>query len=152
VKYQAKVGIALIVLAAGAAPVAAQTVVDGDTIRLDGTTYRLYGIDAPEMDQTCGDWPAGVIATRALEMLIKGKTVVCEPRRIDHHGRTVAKCLADGEDLGRAMVKLGMAWAFTRYSLDYAEAEEKAKAKGLGVHAKVCELPWEWRERERQRR
>jgi endonuclease YncB( thermonuclease family) len=37
-----------------AAPIAAQTIVDGDTIKLNGTTYRLWGIDAPEMHQTCG--------------------------------------------------------------------------------------------------
>jgi endonuclease YncB( thermonuclease family) len=150
VEYQAKVGIALIVLAAWAAPVAAQTVVDGDRIKLDGTTYRLWGIDAPEIDQTCGDWPAGVVATGALEMLIKGKAVVCEAKTTDRHGRTVAICRADGEDLGRAMVQLGMAWAFTRYSQDYAAAEAKARAKHIGVHAQVCELPWDWRARHRE--
>lgn len=32
--------------AAMAAPAAGQTLVDGDTIRLDGTTYRIWGIDA----------------------------------------------------------------------------------------------------------
>jgi endonuclease YncB( thermonuclease family) len=34
-------------------------VVDGDTIKLNGTTW---GIDAPEMAQTCADWSAGVAA------------------------------------------------------------------------------------------
>jgi endonuclease YncB( thermonuclease family) len=28
-------------------------VVDGDTIKIDGTRIRLFGIDAPEKDQTC---------------------------------------------------------------------------------------------------
>lgn len=28
-------------------------VVDGDTIEVAGTTYRLHGIDAPEAGQTC---------------------------------------------------------------------------------------------------
>jgi len=34
-------------------------VTDGDTIKLNGTTYRLWGIDAPETKQWCGDYPAG---------------------------------------------------------------------------------------------
>src|SRR6476661_7055683 len=36
----------------------AQTVVDGDTIKLNGTTYRIWGIDAAETKQACG-WVAG---------------------------------------------------------------------------------------------
>jgi hypothetical protein len=32
------------------------------------------------------------------------------------------------------MVSAGMAWAFTRYSLDYAGLELAAAADGLGVH------------------
>jgi endonuclease YncB( thermonuclease family) len=38
-------------------------VVDGDTLRVDGVTYRLWGIDAPESGQPCADgWPAGQTA------------------------------------------------------------------------------------------
>jgi endonuclease YncB( thermonuclease family) len=57
-----KIATALIALAVATAPAVAQTVVDGDTLKLDGTTYRLWGIDAAEIHQTCGDWPAGVVA------------------------------------------------------------------------------------------
>jgi endonuclease YncB( thermonuclease family) len=42
-----------------AAPAFAQTITDGDTIKLNGATWRLWGIDAPELHQTCRDrWPA----------------------------------------------------------------------------------------------
>jgi endonuclease YncB( thermonuclease family) len=76
---------------------AAQTVTDGDTLKLNGTTYRLWGIDAPECKQWCNGYPAGVIATGTLEKLIKSKTVVCEPKATDRYGRTVAICRANGE-------------------------------------------------------
>jgi endonuclease YncB( thermonuclease family) len=140
-----KVVVSLVVLVAMAAPVAAQTVTTGDTINLNGTTYRLWGIDAPERKQWCGEFPAGLISIAMLEMLIKGKTVICEPKTTDGYGRTVALCRADGEDLGRTMVQLGMAWAPVRYSRDYVDQEARARAEDLGIHSQKCEPPRERR-------
>ena len=125
---------------------AAQTVTDGDTIKLAGTTYRLWGIDAPESKQSCADgWPAGSEATRALRSLIEDREVYCEPRGSDRYGRTIGLCWADGTDIQAAMVSAGMAWAFVRYSKDYVGQEREAKEAKRGVHAHDCELPWEWR-------
>jgi endonuclease YncB( thermonuclease family) len=100
-----------------ALPAAAQTIIDGDTIKLNGTTYRLWGIDAAENHQSCADgWPAGTEATKALAGLMAGKTIACEAKTTDRYGRTVAICRANGQDLGAAMVRDGMAWAFTAHS------------------------------------
>jgi endonuclease YncB( thermonuclease family) len=41
----------------------------------------------------------------------------------DRYGRTVARCRADGRDLGTKMVRAGMALAFVRYSSAYVQAE-----------------------------
>ena len=133
-------------------PSVAQTVTDGDTIKLNGTTYRLWGVDAPEMKQWCGGYPAGVVAAGSLAGLMRGKAVTCEERTKDRYGRSVAVCRADGEDLGAAMVQIGMAWAFTRYSRDYVDVEAQAKAENIGVHVERCERPWEWRARNRGNR
>ena len=131
-------------------PAAAQTVTDGDTIKMAGTTYRLWGIDAPETHQTCADgWPAGRIATEYLVNLMHGRAITCEPRIKDRYGRTVALCRADGVDIEAEMVRAGMAWAFVKYSHDYAALDLEAKAAGLGVHAHECQAPWEWRARVR---
>ncbi len=126
---------------------AAQTIVtDGDTIKIDGTIYRLWGIDAPEMQQLCADgWPAGQHAKVVLTGLMRGKEVVCEGRSRDRYGRVIALCRADGVDLSRAMVESGHALAFTRYAQDYVAQEENAKAQGLGLHVHNCTPPWEWR-------
>lgn len=135
----------------GVAPcAAAQTITDGDTIKQGGVIYRLWGIDAPEAKQDCPDgWPAGRMATTRLLALTGGRRIVCEEKDRDRYGRTVAICRAAGEDLGALMVRQGMAWAFTRYSLDYVSQEAKAKADGLGVHAHDCQPAWEWRARNR---
>ena len=104
-------------------------VVDGDTLKIDGVTYRLWGIDAPESGQPCADgWPAGRTATEHLRALIGERHVTCEPRSVDRYGRTVAICRADGRDLGADMVADGHAWAFVRYSRDYVDEEHEAAA------------------------
>lgn len=107
-----------------AMPGSAQTITDGDTIRLNGAPIRLYGIDAPELKQSCSDgWPAGRLAATHLQSLIAGRNVSCERRITDHYGRTVAVCRTGGEDLGAIMVRDGYAWAFVRYSSDYVGQE-----------------------------
>ena len=119
-------------------PAAAESVraIDGDTIKLNGTTYRLWGIDAAEIRQACADgWEAGLEARRKLADLIGVGDVTCEPRGLDRYRRTIALCRADGQDLGAAMVSAGMAYAFTRYSGDYIEQEKAAILSRAGVRA-----------------
>jgi endonuclease YncB( thermonuclease family) len=84
-----------LIAAALAAPAASQTAVDDDTIKLGGTTYRLWGIDAPEMKQLCGDWSAGVAAAYALADLMRGKAIKCEDKGRDRYGRSIGLCRAD---------------------------------------------------------
>jgi endonuclease YncB( thermonuclease family) len=120
---------------------------------LDGTTYRLWGIDAPETHQPCLDgWMGGLEAKAALIELIRGRAVTCEERAKDRYGRTVAVCRAGGRDLGADMVSAGMAWAFTRYSSDYIGQERTAIAERRGIHGHDCEKAWEWRAKMRERR
>ncbi len=87
-------------------------VIDGDTIAIDGTRIRLEGIDAPETGQTCkrkwlGSWPCGAGATDALQRLLQGRTVSCDPRGLDKYGRTLAICFVDGHDINAGMVREG---------------------------------------------
>jgi endonuclease YncB( thermonuclease family) len=119
--------------------------IDGDTIVIGKTHYRLWGIDAPETKQWCGDYPAGIQATATLEYLMKPHTVTCEVKGYDRYGRTIGLCRADGDDLSQAMVELGMAWAFSRYSHDYEPQEARARRENLGIWAHGCEPAWDWR-------
>lgn len=138
----------------------AQTAVDANTITLHGNIYRLWGIDAPDREQTCShDWPAGREAMKTLIGLMQGKKIECEGRGHDREGRVLALCRADGADLGAAMVRAGMAWADLPTSHDYVLQEARATADYVGVHAYQCKTAWDWRaarqsapERERQGR
>ena len=125
-------------------------VVDGDTLKIGDDYVRLYGIDAPEKAQACGEWLPGPEAAAALSAFIAGREVACEKRDTDRYGRTVATCMAGGDDLGALMVGAGWAWAFTRYSNTYEPRESEARAAGLGVHGKGCETPWVSRARQRR--
>ena len=89
-------------------PAAAQAVVDGDTIKLKGVTWHLWGIDAPENKQSCGTYSAGAQATGTLANLMRYKTITCEGRGTDRDGRMSGLCRADGDDLSAAMVR--QAW------------------------------------------
>jgi endonuclease YncB( thermonuclease family) len=135
-----------------ALPAAAQTIVDGDTIKLKGTTYRLYGIDAAEKEQVCTDgWAAGRAAIGYLRDLVQDHEVACEAVAKGRSGPPLALCTVDGEDLGAAMVAAGMAWASTRYSNDYVDEEAQANIDRLGVHDHDCAPAWFWRTRQRRR-
>jgi endonuclease YncB( thermonuclease family) len=52
-----------------------QTLAEGGTINLDGTTYRIWGIDAAETKQTCADgWMAGQEASKAMLEPVRDET------------------------------------------------------------------------------
>lgn len=140
-------------VALSVAPAAAQTITDGDSIRLHGERVRIFGIDAPEFKQTCPDgWPAGRLATTRLQALIDGRTIVCQQKDRDYYGRIVAVCRAGGQDLGAIMVREGLAWAFVRYSSAYVDQEARARADRRGVHAHGCTAAWDWRAEQRAER
>lgn len=126
-------------------------VIDGDTMVVNGERIRLHGIDAPELDQVF--WcrgkrmASGPMAMAALEALVAGVQVRCEPIERDRHGRLVAKCYSpNGVDIGRRMVAAGWALAYRRYSRDYVGAEAQARAARRGMWRGQFAKPWAWRE------
>lgn len=98
-------------------------VVDGDTLVVDGTRIRMFGIDAPETKQSCDlkgkNYTCGLSSKAALEKEIAGAPVRCEPKQKDLYGRTVAICRlappgsksGEGEDINAWMVSEGWAVA-----------------------------------------
>ncbi|WP_255553455.1 thermonuclease family protein [Maritimibacter sp. DP1N21-5] len=88
-------------------------VVDGDTIVINKTSIRLFGIDAPEMDH-----PYGIKAKWAMVHLCKGQVVTAVPvLGAFSYERCVARCyLPDGRDLSAELVKQGLAIDWPKFS------------------------------------
>ena len=118
---------------------------DGDSLTIGDVRVRLFGIDAPELSQTCQragqSWACGRAAANHLSNLVRGREVKCLPTGFDVHGRVVARCSAGGIDLNRTMVATGYAVAFRRYSMDYVSAEQSARLGKKGVWAGTFEMP-----------
>ena len=100
-------------------------VTDGDTIRFGETRVRLFGIDAPEIKQTCDfedkTWNCGIEARIALVKMIAEQEVSCEKKDKDRYGRIIAVCMAGGVNLNALMVREGWALAYRKYSRDYVD-------------------------------
>lgn len=134
------------------APVASM---DGDTIRAgDGSEYRIYGIDAPELHQTCLEangktWLCGRAAKARLTTLLKRGYVNCEVRAKDRYGRAVAICSAEGvPDIGEALVREGYAIDLGPGSSGgpYRDEQDEAEAAKRGIWRGTFDRPSDWRQ------
>jgi len=121
-------------------------VTDGDTLRIGSHRIRLFGIDAPEMAQTCGKAECGVLARNYLIAMIGYQPVSC--RRVGtSYDRIVGVChTTAGLDLSEGMVRSGWAIELKYFSHGrYEAAEREARAAGAGVWSLPFRRPSEFR-------
>jgi endonuclease YncB( thermonuclease family) len=94
------------------------SVIDADTIQVNGEVIRFLDIDAPEKDQLCqqaeGDvmWECGIEATFALIDWIGETDIVCETDKLDRYKRRLARCTVQGEDVAVWLAESG--WGVQR--------------------------------------
>ncbi len=87
-------------------------VIDGDTLKIQGTKIRLAGINAPELNQ-----PWGQKAKWAMVDICKGRVITAKLNGERSHDRLVAICyLPDGRDVGAELIKQGLALDWRIYS------------------------------------
>jgi endonuclease YncB( thermonuclease family) len=135
--------ILLIFAALLASPLLAASAIvhDGDTIQLGDVTYRLDGIEAPELDQICIDdhadpWSCGVEVRDQVTKLINGRAVRCDDLGVDKTSkkRHVGICTVEGEtaSLNQQLARQGLAIS--------VEPALKVHTKGDAASAKADKI------------
>lgn len=127
------------------------TVTSGDTLRIDGKEFRLYGLDAPERDQYCEDqylktYQCGTYAKDALRRMIGRLDVTCVEGKEDEEGRVLATCYAGDTNLNSRMVRDGWAISRPEENQNYVPLEKMAKQQKKGIWQYIFEDPKKWRE------
>lgn len=136
------------------------SVTDGDTIKINGNKIRLFGIDAPEVKQSCKKpfisfsfynlykkYNCGVISTEKLRDKVSNKKISCLISNKDRYGRFIGECFYNKLNLNSWMVKNGYAVAYLKYSKKFVAQENQAKKNKLGIWQGPFINPWEWRKK-----
>ncbi|WP_223380893.1 thermonuclease family protein [Nitratidesulfovibrio sp. SRB-5] len=128
---------------------------DGDTVTVLSSSHeqirvRLYGIDAPESEQSFG-----AKSKQSLSGLLFGKMVEVDEVDVDRYGRVVARLHVGQVDINAEQVRRGMAWVYDSYCrdvvcVDWRRLEGAARGSSLGLWGDPRPMPpWEWRKSKR---
>lgn len=125
-------------------------VTDADTLTVAGRIIRLYGLDAPEIRQTCrradgSAWPCGHMAAAALTLRLRGEAVRCRLLGADRFNRDLGRCWVAGDEINAWLVREGWAVAYTRYSWRYLPQQALAWWEGRGLWQGSFQYPEDWR-------
>ncbi len=118
------------------------SVTDGDTVKFnDGRTFRLYGVNAPEIKE-----PYYEEAKAFTQNLVLNKEVSFEQEenyKEDKFGRLLGYMFTDGKNLNVELVRNGLARvvlyekrAKIKYQDELVQVEKEAKEKRIGIWKK----------------
>lgn len=128
----------------------AAQVVSADTLIIGGRYLRLFGIDAPENNQTCADrtgraYACGRQATSWLKGWIADNELECRIIQQDQRGNMIGICSLGAYDLGAALVNAGWAVVYSEHSDIYMPYQVQAQQNARGLWQGEFYMPWDWR-------
>ena len=141
-------------------------VIDGDTVKLDGTRFRLSGIDAPENGQLAIDaqgrrFDAGKAAANALSNFLNDMQdrgwkahILWHDGDVDRYRRQLAQIEVthrDGSTVDVCAWMVSEGWAVAEYGAQYRHLEAEARRHRRGLWAGSFERPKDWRRARRGR-
>lgn len=132
-----------------------ESIVSGDVFRMGGHTFRLYGIAAPMIDQTCADqsgrsYECGYISARMLKDFVGGDQVRCRVMNVNAQREIMAACSVGTFDIGAALVEAGWALALPNITPIYVPYQAKARQEHKGLWMGQFLMPWEWAVQQKQ--
>lgn len=125
-------------------------VVNADTLIMYNNYFKLFGIDAPESNQTCANrsgrsYNCGREAAMWLKNWIGENELECHVIRQNTKGDMEGTCSFGPYDLGAALVNAGWAVANINVTDIYYPYEEQAKENKRGLWQGQFYMPWDWR-------
>lgn len=124
----------------------------GNIFQLGSTYLKLYGIDVPNLKQTCIDkrgenYKCGLLAKQRLEKLLINKKLTCQIVSSYSQNQYLVTCAIQGYDVGATMVAVGWALADRTATDVYIPYENEARTKKLGLWAGKFVAPWTYRQK-----
>ena len=130
-------------------------VIDGDSIHVTNQNkqkiiVRLWGIDAPELNQRDGAQSGRFLSTR-----LNGQTVQLITKGTDQYNRTLGIIYDQNNiNINQEMIELGLAWVYRPYFNNeypnWIQLEAEAKQNKWGLwRRKSPTPPWEFRKKNR---
>ena len=126
-------------------------IIDGDTVHIGKYKVRLYGIDAPELNQKCffkkNIWRCGEESKKFLINIIDNNEIYCKIIDKDRYKRHIGICFKNKINLNKKIVQEGWAIAYRYYSKDFINDEKIAKINKLGIWKGKFEEPYLFRKK-----
>ena len=131
-------------------------ILNGDTLSIRGRNVVLFGIDAPELSQTCTNrrgqsYNCGKEAALWLKDWLGNHEIQCRIMKEDKQGNLLGVCMAGEYDIAAALVNAGLAFANTQMSEIYIPYQEQARANSRGLWNGNFYMPWDWRKMQSQK-
>lgn len=128
----------------------AVNVISGDTLEFDGHYLRLYGVDAPENNQSCADasgrsYNCGRQAAAWLSSWLQDNVLECRIMQQDERGNIIGVCSLGPYDIGAALVNAGWAVAYPAHTDIYMPYQQQASENKRGLWQGEFYMPWDWR-------
>ena len=121
-----------------------------DTLIINGRYFRLFGVDAPEANQSCADangypYKCGQYASAWLKSWLQDNELECRVIQQDDSGNMIGVCFLGDYDIGAALVNAGWAVVYFKHSKIYMPYQMQAQKNRVGLWQGDFYMPWDWR-------